>query len=145
MSNTVRDINDDIEGAENRVRRFCSQNGKWGQGFRGFAKGLEAMIGISGIPGINKHDGGGDKATDMLKSAETTLQTIYNTSSLRFAQLQVKLDSEYLQLMEQNQNELYSRINILQTIQLTEQQLLQIEILGAFLFIFLILLYLFFT
>lgn len=136
------DVQQQIADATKIINENCNGSGKWKNGWESFGVGILAMFGLGGIPSLKS---GAVNAQDLLTTAQNTLQNVTNTSTIYFAQQNVQMSTDLLNYININNQEINYRIQAVSDILSSEVELVQIEVLGAYIILLMIFVYLLYT
>lgn len=131
------EINNGIKKANEMIDKYCnSSSGKAKNGFAGFGEGILALVGISGMTPIP-----GEDALELLNKGNSLSMAMNQQLTLATLQLEAQALQDVLPLLRASQELDQTQIMGLNQAIQSCQQLTQIEILGAYLFLFMILIF----
>ena len=136
------DIQQQIAEATKMINENCNGSGKWKNGWETFGVGILAMFGLGGIPSLKT---GSVNAENLLTTAQNQLQQVVQNSTIYFAQQNVQVTTDLLNFINTNNQEINLRIQTIGDILQAEVDLVQIEVLGAYIILIMIFVYLLYT
>lgn len=139
----IQNSDDLIADANKCIEKYCNDTGSKNRNWwKGFGSGVGAMFGLSGIQGCGMP---GDDASSLLSLIQTIAQDNQTQNQIKFNTTTVtNMDKFYQDLQLKNQA-IKTHLQGLDDIIKQNNELNQVEILGSYLLIFLILFYILLT